>query len=800
MIHQCRVEKSDTKVDDILIMKTEHAIAKVAVEEPSIKSIKREHWDRVNQVKTESELVVVKSEKPNTEVSVDMKFEDTLTLKDIKSAYDEYDVSDLTWHRIKNEQMLDLEIEGHLTVDTVHQMKMEFQESEKLEEKTPLSSTHFENTDALGLHEEFDIKVESDQNEGHDSATNSAQRKNMWKREQTYSQIEEKKLFSCICNYTNHSKNGLILHIKNNCHLGSNLKKSPFVSRKLSTRNEYVCVNCKEVFKLKASLYSHMARNHAECIASKSSTIHECMFCDFKTVHKSHLTGHLSKHTKPSDTHICKCCSISFKTKVLLYDHTLKKHPIFNGIVSSEIYECMYCSFKTTDRSTFIRHMAKHNTQNPFECTNCYASFKSKVRLDDHILEKHAKFTASVSHKIQECTQCEYKTTFAYSLAKHIAKHTGAKPTCTRCDASFIKKVSFENHILQKHPEITDSVSSKIYECTHCEYRTTGARYLAVHIMKHTGDKFTCTKCDASFTSKEWLDNHILQKHPEFTASVSRKIHECTQCEYKTAFAYDLARHITKHTGAKNMCTKCDASFTSKQWLDNHILQKHPEFTASVSRKIYECTDCEYKSLHKQQLTMHMVKHTGAKLTCTKCDASFISNQSLDNHVLHKHPEFADSVSCKIHKCTHCEFKTTHSGNLASHIKKHTGTKLTCTKCDASFTFKRTLDNHILQNHSEFTDSVSFKVHECTYCEYKTTHAQNLDRHIIKHTGAKITCTKCDASFTFKRSLDNHILRTHSELAGSVSFKIHKCTHCEYKTTFRQHLAKHVTKHTRSVN
>ncbi|CAH2008021.1 unnamed protein product [Acanthoscelides obtectus] len=172
MIHQCRVEKSDTKVDDILIMKTEHAIAKVAVEEPSIKSIKREHWDRVNQVKTESELVVVKSEKPNTEVSVDMKFEDTLTLKDIKSAYDEYDVSDLTWHRIKNEQMLDLEIEGHLTVDTVHQMKMEFQESEKLEEKTPLSSTHFENTDALGLHEEFDIKVESDQNEGHDSATN----------------------------------------------------------------------------------------------------------------------------------------------------------------------------------------------------------------------------------------------------------------------------------------------------------------------------------------------------------------------------------------------------------------------------------------------------------------------------------------------------------------------------------------------------------------------------------------------------------------------------------------------------
>ncbi|CAH1983466.1 unnamed protein product [Acanthoscelides obtectus] len=574
------------------------------------------------------------------------------------------------YDRIKLEAKLEPGIEINSTADSVDQMKIEFQRSEKLEEKLLLNSTNFENVDALGLHEEFDIKTESEQCDSHDLMSYSAQIEECWKREQKYSHIEEEKeSFSCyICNYLCYSEKELNDHIKEN----------------------------------------HSASN---------------------------LSGHMLKHTnsKTFDQYICKHCNKSFKVKLSLFDHILKKHPNFSGTVPSKIHECMHCAFKTTGRNIIKRHMVTHDTHKHFECTNCEASFKTKLCLDDHILRKHAEFTDSVSHKIHKCAECEYKTTFPDSLARHIMKHTGTKLMCTKCDASFTTKLRLDNHVLKEHPGFTASVSSKIHECIHCEYKTTYGRDLAGHMMKHTGTEHTCTRCDATFTKKLSLENHILQKHPELAASVSSKIHECTRCEYKTTYKNYLAVHMMKHTGAKLTCTKCDAPFIKKITLDDHILQKHPEMIASVSRKIYECTRCEYKSTEARHLARHLMKHTGAKLSCTKCDATFILQRSLEHHVLRKHPEFTSSVSSKLHECTQCEYKTIHAPYLANHIIKHTGSKLTCTKCDASFASKQSLHNHILQKHPELAASVSSKIHECTQCEYKTTFTQYITRHKANH-------------------------------------------------------------------
>ncbi|CAH1977996.1 unnamed protein product [Acanthoscelides obtectus] len=612
--------------------------------------VKDEHWDGVNQVKPENQLLVeVKLERPDAEPTVDnMKLENMGTLPlieefNIKSEYNEDVISDLTW--------------------------------------------------------------------------NSAKIKKQWKREQEYSQVEEgQKLFSCyVCNYTSHCKKGFIVHMKrHNCHIDSNLEKSQSVSMKSYELNEYFCITCNKVIK-----------------------ILKCTFCDFRTAHQEYLTKHMLRHTASSRLHICKHCNVSFKKKQSLCNHILKQHPDFSGTISIKIYECLHCALKTTNRTSFIEHMAKHNTHKPFKCINCRASFKTKLCLDDHVLKKHPEFTTSVSRKIHECTHCEYKTTYAHCLAGHMMKHTGAKLNCTKCDASFATKHTLNNHILQKHPEFTAGVSCKVQECSHCEYKTTESRYLARHMMRHTKARLTCAKCDASFTTKQVLDNHVIQNHPEFTASVSRKIHECTYCEYKTTYSQSLTRHMMEHTGVKFTCEKCDASFKSKKTLDNHILQKHPEFTDSVSRKIHECTHCEYKTTRAYSLAKHIMKHTGAKFVCIKCDASFKSTKSLDNHVLQRHPEFTAPMSRKIHKCTHCEFKSTYAQSLSRHIVKHIGAK--CTNCDASFISRKSLVNHILQKHPELTASVSSKIHECTHCEYKSICGYSLARHMKKHTGE---CTK----------------------------------------------------------
>ncbi|CAH1980885.1 unnamed protein product [Acanthoscelides obtectus] len=782
------------------------------------------------------------------------------------------------------------------------------------------------------------------------------------------------KIHECThCEYKTSHKWGLAKHMLKHTVRTTRIKKKrgreqenpPIEEGKRYRLNKYCCDKCNEVFENKMLLDNHVVRKHAASVTSK---IRECKLCGFKTVFKNSLTRHIARHTnkKISALHMCTQCNASFKKVKSLFDHILQKHPNFSGTVSDKIYECIHCAVKKTNKANFIRHMMKHTNQKPVECIYCDASFKTRLRLDHHILQKHPEFTTSISRKIRACPHCEYKTTVMRSFASHMTKHTGVKLACTKCDASFTFKASLDDHTLHKHPEFIASVSSKIHECTHCEYKTTFSQQLANHMTKHiVTAKIICTSCDASFRSKQSLDNHILLKHPEITASVARKVHECTYCEYKTTYVHCLARHTIKHTGPKIMCTECDAAFKSKQSLENHILLKHPEFIASVSRKIYECRLCDFKttearvqikkmrekeqesqrfeegkqscvkrnnchlgsnmersrsvskkqsqlnkhvcikyklfknkmsledhvvekdvgstasdsykiheckfcdfeSVRKNILTKHILlrhtndnvselricghcktpfkrkqalfdhilrkhpnlsgtisckiyecMHCGLKKTtranfirhmtkhdtqmpfeCQICDASFKTKLRLDHHTLQTHPAFTDSVSHKIHECTHCEYKTTHTEFLGKHMKKHTGAKFTCTMCDAFFARKQTLDHHILRKHPGSTASVSNKIHECTYCEYKTTLGSTLAIHMVKHTGVKVkhTCTKCGASFTLQYSLDNHILHKHPETTASVSSKIHKCTHCEYKTTYARDLVGHIMKHTK---
>ncbi|VEN52648.1 unnamed protein product [Callosobruchus maculatus] len=53
-----------------------------------------------------------------------------------------------------------------------------------------------------------------------------------------------------------------------------------------------------------------------------------------------------------------------------------------------------------------------------------------------------------------------------------------------------------------------------------------------------------CIYCNKTFKGKSGLDDHIVKRHPDFIASVSRKIHECTQCTYKTTYGRCIREHL----------------------------------------------------------------------------------------------------------------------------------------------------------------------------------------------------------------------------------------------------------------
>nr|CAI5830823.1 unnamed protein product [Callosobruchus analis] len=627
--------------------------------------------------------------------------------------------------------------------------------------------------------------------------------------------------------------------------------------------NEYkfkICVHCNAKFKHKFSLDDHTLRKHPEkhpdLIATISSKIHECTYCTYKTTRKSHWIQHLNKHAK---------------TK-LIYFRIKEEQNIVEARSNMEVLQTQNIKIKVEEnwedckpfeplyitehannndlidgnrKIALNSHMKEHESQNISEihdfevmCTHCNATFASKQKLDNHIISKHPNSMASISSKIHECKLCTYKTTVKSNLTQHMTKHTETADIykhpetvdnykfkiCVHCNAKFKSKVSLDNHTVRKHPDHAASVSRKLLECEHCAFITVTKADLDRHMLKHSKSAGSynlsvCLHCNAKYKSKQLLDYHILRKHPNAIASVSSKIHECTHCTYKTVRKANLDRHMSQHS--KNaaiynlkICVHCNAKFKNKISLDNHTIRKHPNL-ASVTRKVHECPCCTYKTILKANLHQHMFKHPEAANNhkfqiCVHCNAKHRSKQSLDEHVIRKHPNFISSITSKLHQCTYCTYKSTLRTSFAKHMLKHPETVNNykfqiCVYCNAKHKSKRSLDEHVIRQHPNFISSITSKLHQCTYCTYKSTLRNSFAKHMLKHPEAVNNykfqiCVHCNAQLKGKRSLDEHVIRKHPDSVASITSKMYECTYCTYKSTQSTYFAKHMLKHPEAAN
>ncbi|CAH2003486.1 unnamed protein product [Acanthoscelides obtectus] len=398
------------------------------------------------------------------------------------------------------------------------------------------------------------------------------------------------------------------------------------------------------------------------------------------------------------------------------------------------------------------------NENDEYKFTDADTENMSTSTGNDDFTKPWTKSEAVEELKLENCLDTEACTETSEECINKIEKHPKARGShkpyvCIHCNETFRRKRSLDGHIFKKHPDFAASISSKMHLCAHCAYGTTKKDHLVSHMLKHPGTGASkpnvCIQCNRSFMSKINLGDHIINKHPKHIASVSSKIHECTDCTYKTTFKIRMARHMSKHPDAKSSytlkkCVHCDAKFSTKILLGNHIINKHPDFIGSVFSKIHECTHCTYKTTIKGNLAIHMLKHPDAKSSyklneCIHCNRTFISKKSLNDHIIKKHPEYIASVTSKIHECKYCIFKTIFKDRLARHIwQQHPGAEggcqlETCIHCNRTFSSKINLHDHIIRDHPGYITTVSSKVHECIYCSYKTTSKNMFTRHMLKH-------------------------------------------------------------------
>nr|CAH7714643.1 unnamed protein product [Callosobruchus chinensis] len=434
-------------------------------------------------------------------------------------------------------------------------------------------------------------------------------------------------------------KDDLIDHISiSNCdNLNSNRSKPPGAASSCQMTS---CAHCDQSFISKRTLGNHIIKKHPKFIASVPCKINACKSCDYKTTSKSSLDNHMSIHsdsTSGTELKTCTQCGKKFKRKWQLHSHIVRMHPDCISTVTSKIHGCPICVYKTMDKAQLQKHLSKHSREGSvvsssetglISDTSCELNIKTAlsetVTLNDHIDQKQLDNSDA---KFDIDTNSNEKDLISKKQTEYCKSESGTESN---------EKNTLDDLIAKKQ--------SNTYQCTYCEFKTAKAQYLNRHVRKHletlNNDPVPCVHCGQLFSSKTTLGGHIIREHPNFIASLPCKLHSCKSCDYKSS---------------------------SKSSLDCHIVRKHPDYISSVTSKIHECSKCLYKTMRSREFQTHLLKHsrkgssTLVPHRCTHCNVEAKGKRGLNCHISKKHPDFNATVTSKIHECSHCGFKTINS-------------------------------------------------------------------------------------------------------------------------------------------
>lgn len=260
---------------------------------------------------------------------------------------------------------------------------------------------------------------------------------------------------------------------------------------------------------------------------------------------------------------------------------------------------------------------------------------------------------------------CTYESKREWALNEHInLTHTGLKQFGCKvdgCPSTFFGSAELDNHMKKYHADVASKefmpcswpgcnalFKSKLGLRAHiqvhkgenlipcdwpgCNYLAKNKRQHENHIRKHTGDRpFSCDYpgCDSKFRTNDSLRHHK-KSHSEYRPF---------RCDWPG----------------------CEANFKTNRGLTIHR-------ALHTGEKLFKCDwqDCDYASERKYHVDLHIYeRHTHVKpyqCTWTGCEASFLRNDKLQNHLKIHRQE-------KPFKCIHpaCDKHFVEKGNMMKH-------------------------------------------------------------------------------------------------------------------------------------
>ena len=310
------------------------------------------------------------------------------------------------------------------------------------------------------------------------------------------------------------------------------------LSKDLPQEKVFSCYECDESYKTKTSIREHME------IHIKHETLN-CNKCKTNFITNKSFEEHISNHNKND----CKHCGTYFWTEKQLEKHIREQHVEKeegdDKIIQDE-NKCTMCGKRFEEENNLKSHIEMHHKKEEFNCTKCKSIFSSEKRLVEH-MESH------------EQNQCE-------------SQH---------CGKTFRTKIQLENHVLDHNQGTGAQKLSKQYNCNDCPFQGDNWSSLKKHIqsLQHNPVEFCekCYTCGLEFSSYWQLMDHRKQRHP---SNRKCRYYARQECLFNAEKCWYRHEDFIKESGnfeLDHSCKECEEKFQNRSQLMMHKRKEHAD-------------------------------------------------------------------------------------------------------------------------------------------------------------------------------------------------------------------------------
>ena len=202
----------------------------------------------------------------------------------------------------------------------------------------------------------------------------------------------------------------------------------------------------------------------------------------------------------------------------------------------------------------------------------------------------------------------------------------------------------------------------------------------------------------------------------------------CYICDTSASDDHDFNNHMKSHD--ISYCEKCTLVLTSDE-VQDHVNK------CNGGPQILKCEHCDYTTTNKVTLKKHKKEHI---VHCNLCDDTFANADHLEIH-LRTHTEYDCNQCGMLFKSTSAKnihVRNVHGGDnyevqqMDETAQKKPRLELSCPEpgCYLITQTAERLEQHIKKRHKKQTPKPETKYFKCEFCDYESTFKQNVQRHV----------------------------------------------------------------------